>query len=104
MTLAHILGIAGELLNLIGAILLAIELFMRRAQREEDTKNARLHEIAVRSGLKTTAVNGIPVADPAFKELMAEQRAKNLGFTGAAFLICGFGFLVAYHVCDTLGL
>jgi hypothetical protein len=102
MLLSHILGIIGELLNLIGAILLAIELFMKRSYREEDMKNSLLHDLAVESGLDSTYIGGIRIADPGFQERMAEQRAKNLGFAGAVFLTVGFGFLVAYHVCEMI--
>jgi hypothetical protein len=103
MPLAHTLGIVGELFNLVGAIFLAVELFNKRSYREEDIVNAQLHQFAIRSDLKATVYRQFLVADPDFTERMAEQRARNIGFAGAVLLICGFVFLVAYHICDALG-
>ena len=101
--LAHVFGILGELFNLGGAILLAIELFQRGTYREIDLRHAKLHDFAVRSGLESTYYEDLRVDDPDFKEKVAEVRAKRYGFSGAIALGVGFALLVVYHVLEISG-
>jgi hypothetical protein len=104
LLLAHYFGIAGELLNLAGAIFLGVDLFKRGEFRKRGAQLSRLHDFAVRNRLQSVRYMNITVSLPDFRELIDEQRARQYGFAGASLLAGGFALLVGYHAIEILHL
>lgn len=97
MRAAHILGMAGEFCNLVGAFLLGVEMFFRARYRRRDAKLGALHDFAIANDLKSMYYDGVCVSDIDFRDKVAEKRAKKYGWVGIGFLLCGFALLVLYH-------
>jgi hypothetical protein len=100
LLVAHSLGIAGEFLNFVGAILLGVDLFLRGQFRKRGSQLSRLHDFAVRNRLHSVRYMNTMVALPDFRELIDEQRARQYGFAGASLLVGGFALLVCYHAIE----
>ena len=63
IALPHWLGIVGELLNLIGGVILAYDLLSKKKQRRKQERNQEVSEMAIQYGLKsTTTYQGHPIA------------------------------------------
>lgn len=97
---AHILGIVGEFCNLVGAVLLGLEMFFRARYRKRDATLGALHDFAVANDLKSMYYDGICVSDVDFKDKVAEKRAKKYGWFGIICLAGGFALLVLYHMIE----
>lgn len=104
LLIAHFLGIAGELLNFAGAILLGVDLFLRGRFRKQEADLSGLHDFAVRNRLQLVRYKNVMVALPDFQELVSERRARRYGFVGASLLMGGFALLVGYHMMEILDL
>ena len=96
---AHILGILGEGLNLIGAIILALEIFQRQDERKRERDLEKLNTFAKNAGLKGVYL-GIPVNDPDFARRVIDRRAARLAFRGVVLLAAGFLLLLSYHIAE----
>jgi hypothetical protein len=91
------LGLAGELLNLSGAIVLARDLIARDEENAERERLSSVYDWALRSGLKSTFYRKQNVASQNFAQSIADLRAKSLGYKGVILLISGFALLALYH-------
>lgn len=98
--MAHSLGIAGEFLNLLGAFLLGVDMFLRGDFRRHDAELLHVRDFVVRNNVKSARYRNVTVAAPDFRELIAERRARKYGFAGALLLFVGFALLVGYHAME----
>lgn len=93
----HVLGIAGELLNFVGALILAWDILSRQRQRAQMLKLSALNKFATKYELSGT-YKGLPVASNDLGERIVEQQVTFLGWIGVGFLLLGFALLVGYHI------
>jgi len=97
----HWLGFGGELLNLLGAIALARDLFLRK--REETLKAGA--DQAAKAGRKfgstaRTAEGDLPLSTMNVGSDYIIFRATKLGYIGVGLLIAGFLLLTGYHLLE----
>jgi hypothetical protein len=105
LLIAHSLGIAGEVFNFAGAVLLGVDLFRRGQFRKQEEDLMELRDFAVRNNLQAVRYMNVVVALPDFQDLIAEKRSRKYGIAGATSLALGFALLVGYHameICDLL--
>ena len=94
--LPHVLGLIGELLNCLGAIILVVDIFFfEKRQRElkaleEMSRSAR--EFDSRAQYKS-----ILVASPDFAGKVQNRHAVHLAYLGTGLLVLGFILLALYH-------
>jgi hypothetical protein len=86
LLIAHSLGIAGEVFNFAGAVLLGVDLFRRGQFRKQEENLLKLRDFAMRNRLQSVRYMNITVALSDFQELIAEKRARKYGIAGASFL------------------
>jgi len=95
--LAHWIGTIGELLNFIGALVLARDLFLRRKEASEIKRLDRIGQWGRKHGL-TAEYERVSVGDPDFTNKVLGRRASLLGYWGIGFMALGFLALVASHL------
>jgi len=95
--LAHWIGVLGEGLNLVGAAILALDIFFRRREHERALRLRALSDFGQRSGLQSTTYIGIPVSSPDLPLIVLHRHATRLAYLGLGFLCLGFLFLAIYH-------
>lgn len=95
--LAHWIGTLGELLNFIGALILARDLFLRRKEASETKRLNRLGQWGRKHNL-SAVYEHVSVGDPDFTDKVRGRRASRLGYWGIGFMALGFLSLVAYHL------
>jgi hypothetical protein len=96
---AHWIGTFGELLNFVGALILARDLFLRRREAADLKRLNRLAEWGRKHNV-SAVFESVPVSDPEFTEKVQGRRASLLGYWGIGFMALGFLALVAYHLID----
>ncbi len=94
---AHRLGAIGELLNFVGALVLAADLFLRQRKENEAKLLDPLGAWGRRNRLSATH-NNVPVSDPDFTARVLDGWSKRLGYVGIALLAAGFLCLFGYHL------
>jgi hypothetical protein len=94
---AHWIGTAGELLNFIGALVLARDLFLRRKEASEVRRLNRLAEWGRKHDLSAEYEN-VSIGDPDFTGKVLGRRASLLGYWGIGFMALGFLSLLGYHL------
>jgi hypothetical protein len=94
---AHWIGVAGELLNFAGALVLAADLFLRRNEHSEAKRLEPLGEWGRKHGL-SAKYKTVPVSAADFAEKVQGHRTGLLGFWGVLFIALGFLSLVGYHL------
>ena len=98
--LAHWIGLVGEALNLLGAGVLAADIFFRRKERERAVRLMKVRDFAVRSKLKSTTYEGFQASSPDLPFLILERHATRLAYVGLTLMGLGFLGLVAYHCLE----
>ena len=98
--LPHWLGIAGELLNFFGAILLAFEIILRQPERAKGRQLLELNEFVLKHKLDHVEYKGFDVASVDFPQRVLDRRAAQYGFWGVVLLGIGFLFLGGYHLLE----
>ncbi len=94
---AHWIGTIGELLNFIGALVLALDLFLRRKEPSERKGLNQMRQWAEKYGVSAVYENvSVGVSD--FTEKVLGRRACRLGYWGIGFMALGFLSLVTYHL------
>ena len=99
LVLAHWLGLIGESLNFFGAVILALDIFLRKRGEEELRKLEDLSVYARKFNSPAT-YKGFAVADPHFARDVTHWNAKKLAYAGTILLALGFALLIAYHVVE----
>ncbi|HMD49334.1 MAG TPA: hypothetical protein VKG79_09560 [Bryobacteraceae bacterium] len=94
---AHWVGVAGELLNFAGAVVMARDLFVREKEQAEARRLRRLGAWGKKHGLGAVR-KGVPVNADDFAEKVLGRRASRLAYWGVGLLGLGFLFLLAYHL------
>lgn len=100
--LPHLLGIAGEVLNLAGAVCLAYDMVLRQSERAHGEELEGLGEFARKHGLIGFQYKGVDTSLLDFPQKVIDQRAAFFGYWGVALLAMGFMLLVGYHVSAML--
>jgi len=95
--IAHWVGVAGELLNFVGAVVMARDLFVREKEQAEVRRLRRLGTWGKKFGLGAFR-KGVPVNADDFADKVLGRRATRLGYWGIGLLGLGFMFLLAYHL------
>jgi|SRR5579863_6645735 len=95
--LAHWIGAIGEVLNFVGALIMALDIFLRRQDRERAQKLANLSSFSERSGLKSAIYKGFPASSADLSFLVLQRHATRLAYWGVGCFACGFSLLVLYH-------
>lgn len=98
--LPHWLGIAGEVLNFLGAICLAYDMLLREPERANRRQLQELHEFVVKYGLSGFGYKGLDVSSVDFAQSVMDRRATKFGLWGVALLAIGFLFLAGYHILE----
>ncbi len=93
----HELGMLGEFLNLIGALVLALDLFYRERERDREKKWSHIAEFGRANDLNRTEYKGLRITSPDFTSNLSDRRAAFIGYVGMAFLVLGFLLLIGYH-------
>jgi hypothetical protein len=98
--LAHWIGFAGEVVNFVGASVLALDLILRRHEFGELKEFRRLKSFVEEHGIEHAEFRKVPLRDPDFTSLLIARRASRLGLLGVAFLGLGFCLLGSYHLIE----
>jgi hypothetical protein len=91
------IGAIGELLNFVGALILARDLFLRRKEASEIKRLNRLGQWGRKHAL-SAEYEHVSVGDPEFTDKVLDRRASVLGYWGIGFMALGFLALVASHL------
>jgi hypothetical protein len=94
---AHWIGAFGELLNFVGALVLAADLFLRQKKDSEAKVLDPLGEWGRKHGLSATYKN-VSVSDLDFTPKVLDRWTRQLGYWGIGLLAVGFLLLVGYHL------
>lgn len=97
---AHRIGIVGESLNFLGALVLALDIFLRRREHAMSKRLVLLNAFAIRTSLKSTYYKGKRIDAPDFPTTVLHEHATFVAYCGVALLALGFLSLVAYHVVE----
>jgi len=95
--LPHYLGLAGELLNFVGAGVLALEMRQRHHLRRQESELDAFHSFGTRHALRFVQVEGIPLTQSDFRNAVIDGRTLRIWYGGMFCLIGGFLLLVTYH-------
>jgi len=98
--LAHCLGIVGEGLNFLGALILALDILLRPMERNWEEQLTEASSFALKHRLESSKYKGEKVASPEFPRAILNRRALNLGLLGTGLLAIGFLCLVGYHALE----
>jgi len=100
--LAHCLGIVGEGLNFLGAIILALEIILRPLELDRDLEEqlTEASSFALEHRLESSKYKGQKIASPGFPRAILDRRAAKLGLLGTGLLAVGFLCLVGYHALE----
>lgn len=94
----HVLGIIGESLNFLGAVLLAFDILLRKPEHDRGRRLAELHDFAVRNRLDSLEYKRVKVISTDFVDSILDRRAAIFGMIGVVLLGIGFLFLIGYHI------
>src|ERR1035441_10043628 len=97
----HAFGIAGELLNLFGGLILAGDIIFRQQQRAQGNRVSDLSEFA-RAISSTGTYRGFPAASRDLRERVLDQRVTLYGWIGVGILLLGFVLSALYHYLEII--
>ena len=95
--LSHWLGIGGELLNFLGALVLALDIFLRSRERRREKSLSKIGDFARKNSLDRTTYKGSMVSGADFPQDVIDNRATAIAYIGTALLATGFLLLIAHH-------
>jgi hypothetical protein len=95
--LGHWVGVAGEALNFFGALILALDLLLRRREQPLKETLSVATKWARKFDLQAT-FKGVPLTVSDFVERVLARSAARLGYVGIGFLAVGFLLLVGHHL------
>jgi len=95
--LAHWVGIIGEGLNFFGAVVIALDIFLRQNERAVESSLHKLNLLAMNKLTSRTTYYGIPLNAPDFAKKVLDKKAIRLAYVGVGLLVAGFLCLVGYH-------
>jgi hypothetical protein len=95
--LSHWLGIIGESLNFLGALIMALDIFLRGHERRREKKLGKLAQFARENGLERTIYRGFRVTSADFPQNVLDDRATVIAYVGIAILAAGFLLLIGHH-------
>lgn len=94
---AHWIGAIGELLNFIGALILAGDLLFRQKRDSEAKLLGPLGDWGRKHGLTATYRN-VEISDLDFAAKVQNRWSRRLGLLGIGVMALGFLSLVGYHL------
>ena len=94
---AHWFGLFGELFNLTGGCILAVDLLFRGRERRKRQKLEKMKKWAQDAGIQAN-YKEFQVAAEDFVERLLEEEASRLAKWGTGFLLLGFFLLALYHL------
>lgn len=100
--LAHLIGCFGELLNLVGAVVFAIDLVGRDLEHKLEEGLKATSRLAVAFDLQSTTYKGRRASSMNFARDVLNRRSALLGYWGLGTLGVGFIFLIAYHCIEMI--
>ena len=95
--MSHWFGIAGELLNLLGAIILVLDVILREQEHELEVRLVKLVEIARTNKITSTIYRGCNLLDKDFVRRVLYRRSVRIAYWGVVFLFLGFLCLGIHH-------
>jgi hypothetical protein len=95
--LSHTLAMIGELLNFLGALTMALDIFLRGREREREEKLRRIAEIGRQYNLTRTIYRGSRITSSNFVYSILDRRATVIAYIGAALFASGFLLLLIHH-------
>ena len=99
---SHWLGIIGECFNLLGALILALDVFLRNHERRLESNLAGIGDFARKNNLNNTIYKGSLLTDSAFPWNVLDRKATFIAYLGSACLTVGFSLLIAHHSLELL--
>jgi hypothetical protein len=94
---AHEIGLVGETMNFIGAVVLAMDLFQRPRERRNLRSLQQLRDFGQKFALKSTRYGGIGICSDDFHDVVSDRRTLALAWVGAGMMALGFLCLILYH-------
>lgn len=98
--LAHEIGLAGEALNFIGAVVLALDLFQRPVERRNLQDLQQLGGFGREFGLERTRYGGVVISSDDFHDIISDRRTLRLAWFGATLMALGCLCLALYHLLE----
>ena len=95
--LSHWLGMIGELLNLLGALTMALDIFLRGRERQREERLNLISETAQKAGIKRTIYKGYDVSSERFALSVLDAKTTMIAYIGCALFVGGFLMLIAHH-------
>lgn len=102
-SVAHAFGLLGDSLNVVGAYLLAQDIFNRRHELEERDLLNTLAKYAEDNHLPLR-INGFSMSEPSAPALILVHKQVKQAKYGFSFLVAGFLCLVVYRIAELLEL
>lgn len=99
----HYLGLAGELLNLLGALVMGLDVFWRDRERKLKSDLEHVKKLALNANIPSTLYKGCEVVSEDFPESALDKRSSLIAYTGAGLLALGFVLLAVYHGLEIWG-
>jgi hypothetical protein len=96
----HLLGLIGDGLNLLGALVLALDILLRQREHKLKESLKERSSDAQKTGLKITRARGFLLTDPDFAENVLTRRSLIFGYVGVGLLATGFAFQALYHALE----
>jgi hypothetical protein len=90
----------GEALNFIGALVMALDIFFRRAEESREVNLSRLTSLAKAKGITSTVYKQKNVASDEFARSVVRSRSLWIAYGGVFLLAAGFLCLAIYHVLE----
>ena len=97
---AHGIGLAGEGLNFVGAVVVAGDLFDRSRERRRADNRRIINSLGVSANLTRTAYRNVDIASAGFVNSISDRAATRLGIIGMAIMALGFLCLASYHLIE----
>jgi hypothetical protein len=95
--LSHWLGLIGEGLNFLGALVMALDIFLRQKEHVLKARLDQLMQFAQVNGLSVTTYKGRRLASNGFSEKIVNRRSIAIAYGGVALLAAGFFCLALHH-------
>jgi hypothetical protein len=95
--LSHWLGLIGEGLNFFGALVMALDVFLRHKEHVFQKKLDALARVARTKQLHSTTYEGYRLSSEDFSYDVLHRRSTITAYIGVALLAFGFLFLATYH-------
>lgn len=95
--LSHWLGLIGECLNFLGAVVMALDIFLHRREQRLERKLDRLASFARSNLMMTTTYGGYRLSSDDFTQNVIHRRSLIRAYGGVTLFALGFLLLVAHH-------